>query len=51
MFLGGPRSTPRSKTSLDVKNEEMFPTLQGNIPKKPVPSTKKIETPAWSKYQ
>lgn len=51
--FGGQRSAPRSKTSLDVKNEEMFPTLSGNNSKKSIaPSApKKVETPAWSKYQ
>ncbi|XP_050439358.1 protein CDV3 homolog [Adelges cooleyi] len=51
-FQGGPRSAPRSKTSLDVKNEDMFPTLQGNTAaKKVMAPVKKAETPAWSKYQ
>ncbi|XP_029344575.1 protein CDV3 homolog [Acyrthosiphon pisum] len=52
-FQGGHRSAPRSKTSLDVKNEEMFPTLQGNNnPKRTVaPAARKVETPAWAKYQ
>ncbi|XP_050530470.1 protein CDV3 homolog [Daktulosphaira vitifoliae] len=45
----GPRSVPKSRTSLDVKDEEMFPTLQGNTTKKVAP-VKKAETPAWSKY-
>lgn len=51
--LGGPRSAPRSKTSLDVKDDDMFPTLSGNntVKKSVAPSTRKVETPAWSKYQ
>ncbi|VVC42177.1 Protein CDV3 [Cinara cedri] len=48
-FRGGNRSAPRSKTSLDVKNEEMFPTLQANSTKKTVIAPgKKPETAAWS---
>lgn len=52
-FQGGYRSAPRSKTSLDVKDEEMFPTLQSNNnPKKTVaPAARKVETQAWAKYQ
>lgn len=47
---GGHRSTPRSKTSLDVKNEEMFPVLQANSNKKTVaPAARKTETQTWSK--
>lgn len=51
--LGGPRSAPRSKTSLDVKDEDMFPTLQGNntVRKTVAPAARKVETPVWSKYQ
>jgi len=50
--LGAHRSAPRSKTSLDVKNEEMFPVLQSNSNKKTVaPAAKKTETQPWSKYQ
>ncbi|CAH1732813.1 protein CDV3 homolog [Aphis gossypii] len=53
-FQGGHRSAPRSKaTSLDVKDEEMFPTLQGNnsTKKSVAPAARKVETPAWAKYQ
>ncbi|XP_025423578.1 protein CDV3 homolog isoform X2 [Sipha flava] len=52
-FQGGPRSAPRSKTSLDVKDEDMFPTLQGNntVKRSVAPAAKKVETPVWSKYQ
>ncbi|KAL4135672.1 hypothetical protein QTP88_007270 [Uroleucon formosanum] len=50
---GGHRSSPGSKASLDVKNEEMFPTLQGNNnPKRTIaPAARKVETPTWAKYQ
>lgn len=55
-FQGGHRSAPRSKTGLDVKDEDMFPTLQGNSTKKSIAplsyTAKKPETlPTWSKYQ
>lgn len=54
--LGGHRSAPRSKTGLNVKDEDMFPTLQGNSTKKSIAplsyTAKKPETPpTWSKYQ
>jgi len=57
---GGHRNIPRSRTSLDVKDEDMFPTLQGNNTKKSSIATpltnlsyvaKKPETQTWSKYQ
>uniref|UniRef100_A0A2S2P0M7 Protein CDV3 n=1 Tax=Schizaphis graminum TaxID=13262 RepID=A0A2S2P0M7_SCHGA len=53
-FQGGHRSAPRNKSnSLDVKDEEMFPTLSSNnsTKKSVAPTARKVETPAWAKYQ
>lgn len=51
----GHRNVPRCKTGLNVKDEDMFPTLQSNSAKKAVAPLsyvlKKPETPTWSKYQ
>jgi len=53
--LGGHRSAPRSKTGLNVEDEDMFPTLQGNSTKRtiaPSYTAKKPEAPpTWSRYQ